>query len=56
MRRDEVQGLAVPAEDIPEVGVANPRSILEHGRKHWLKVARRAADNLKHLRSSRLLL
>jgi transposase len=31
-------------------------SILQHGRKHRLNVAGRAADNLEHLRSCRLLL
>ena len=56
MGRDEMQSIAIPTKDIAEVGITNPRSILQHGREHWLKIARRAADNLKHLGGSRLLL
>src|SRR4029077_8531373 len=40
----------------PEFGLANPCSICEHGFKHWPKIARRAPNNFKHLRSCRLLL
>ena len=53
---DEVQGVAVPTVDISELGVADADRILQHGRKHWLKIAGRAADDLKHLRRGRLLL
>ena len=42
--------------DIAELGIADANGILQHGRKHWLKIAGRAADNLEHLRRSRLLL
>ena len=56
MRRNEVQGLAVPAIDISKFGVADANGILQHGCKHRLKIAGRAADDLKHLRRGRLLL
>ena len=42
MRRNEVQGVAVPAVNISKLGVANADSILQHGRKHRLKIAGRA--------------
>ena len=35
--------ISIPTEDVAEVGVTNPRSILQHGREYWLKVAGRAA-------------
>ena len=56
MGRDEVQGVAVPAKDTSELGVADTNGFLQHGRKHRLKIAGRAADDLKYLRSGRLLL
>ena len=56
MCRNEVQGIAVPAIDISEVGVADANGFLQHGRKHRLKIAGRAADDLEHLRRGRLLL
>ena len=56
MRRNKVQGLAIPAIDISKFSVADAYRILQHGRKHRLKIAGRAADNLKHLRGSGLLL
>ena len=49
MCRDEVQGVAIPAVDIAEFGVADADGFLQHGRKHRLKIARRAADDLEHL-------
>src|SRR6516225_11230294 len=56
MRRHEAKGVAVPAVDAARHGVADAYRFLQHGFKDRLKVARRAADNLKHLRSRRLLL
>ena len=56
VRRDEVQGVAVPAVDISKLGVADADRILQHGCKHRLKIAGRAADNLEHLRGGGLLL
>ena len=50
------QGIAIPTEDVAEVGVTDARGILQHGREHRLKIAGRAADNLKYLGGSRLLL
>jgi len=37
-------------------GVADPDGVLQHGRKHRLKIAGRTADDLEHLRGCRLLL
>ena len=48
--------VAVQAIDAAKLGVANAHRLLQHGRKHWLKIARRTADDLKHLRRRRLLL
>ncbi len=56
MGRDEPQGISIPTEDVAEFGVTNPRSILQHGREYWLKVAGRAAYNLKYFGGSSLLL
>jgi hypothetical protein len=36
MRRNEVEGLAVPAVDIPKFSVADADRILQHGCKHRL--------------------
>ena len=56
MRRHDVQGVAIPAMDISKLGVANADGIFQHTCKYGLKIAGRAADNLKHLGGSRLLL
>ena len=56
VRRDEVKGVAIPAKDIAKLCVADADSVLQHGRKYRLKIARRATDDLKHLRRRRLLL
>ena len=56
MRRNEVQGIAVPAIDIAKLGIADADGILQHGCEHRLKIARRTADDLQHLRRRRLLL
>ena len=53
---DEVQGIAVPAVNISEGGIADTRSLFQHGGKDWLKIAGEATDDLKHLRRGRLLL
>ena len=37
MRRNEVQGVAIPAMDISKIGLANPCGILQHGLKHRLQ-------------------
>ena len=49
MCRDNAEGLAIPTKDVAEVGVADARRILQHGCKHRLQIAGRAADNLEHL-------
>ena len=56
MRRHELKSVAVTTMDIAKVRVANSHGVLQHDCKHWLKVARRATDDLKHLRRSSLLL
>ena len=56
MRRNKVQAVAVPAIDIPERGLADADRILQHGRKHRLKIAGGAVITLEHFRRSRLLL
>ena len=56
MGGNKMQSIAILTVDVAEVGVADARSILQHGREHRLKVAGRAADNLKHLGRSSLLL
>ena len=56
MRRNVVQNFTVPALDISKLGVADADCVLQHSCKHRLKIAGRAADNLKHLRRSSLLL
>ena len=48
--------VTVPAKDIAELGVADANGFLQHCRKHRLHIARRAADDLQHLRRSGLLL
>ena len=49
MRRHEVEGVAIPAIDVSELGVADANGFLQHGCKHRLKIAGRAADDLEHL-------
>ena len=39
------KGVAVPAIDVAKLGVADAYGLLQHGRKHRLKIAGRAADN-----------
>ena len=56
MRRKEVQGVTIPAEDNSEFGVADAYGFGEHCFKHRLKIAGRATDNLEHLRGGSLLL
>ena len=56
MRRKEVQGVTIPAEDISELGVADADGFGQHCFKHRLKIAGRAADDLQHLRRCSLLL
>ena len=56
MRRKQVKGLTVPAVDVSEFGVADADRLLQHGRKHRLKIAGGATDDLKHFRRGRLLL
>jgi len=56
MRRNETQAVALCTIDIAKRGVADADSVLQHRCKHRLKIARRAADNLKHLRHRCLLL
>ena len=56
MRRDEAKSAVLVKIEYAEFGVADANGFLKHGRKHRLKIARRAADDLEHLRRGRLLL
>ena len=56
MCRDKPQCISIPTENVAEIGVTNARGIVQHGSEHWLKITRRAADNLKNLRGRSLLL
>jgi hypothetical protein len=56
MRRNEVQGVAIPAMDISKIGLANPCGFFQHGCKYRLQIARRTADDLQYLGRCRLLL
>src|SRR5579863_9557337 len=56
VRCQEAERRAVPAIDIPERGVANADRILQHGCKYRLRIAGKAADDLKNLLSCRLSL
>jgi hypothetical protein len=51
-----VQNLAVPAVDISELGIADANRVLQHCCEHWLKIARKARDDLEYRRRRRLLL
>ena len=39
MRRSEMQRVPVPTIDVPELRIADADGILQHRRKHWLKIA-----------------
>src|SRR5271169_1479522 len=54
MRRNEVEGVTIPAMNISKLGIADADRIPQHGRKHPLKIAGRAADNAQHLGSRRV--
>jgi hypothetical protein len=56
MSRNETYGVAFDTVDATKLGSADTDGILQHGCKHWLKIAGRAADDLEHLRGGRLLL
>src|SRR6476620_6373593 len=53
---DEPQGISNPTEDIAEVGITDACGLLQHCGEYGLKVARRAAYNLKDFGGSSLLL
>jgi len=52
----EAESVAIPAEDISKLGIADAHGLLQHSLEHWLKIARRAIDDLKNLGRSRRLL
>ncbi len=56
MRRNEVQGIAVPAVDTAKLASQMRMAFSSMAVEHRLKIAGRAADNLEHLRRRRLLL
>src|SRR6476619_3837174 len=56
VRSDDAQTVALHAIDISKPCIADADGLLHHCRKHRLKIAGRATDDLKNLRGSRLLL
>jgi hypothetical protein len=56
MHGDDAEGASLAEVHRAELGLAKPRCVLQHRLKYGLKFARRAADDLQHLRSCRLLL
>jgi len=56
VRRHKVQRVAVQSEDIAVFGVANAGGVGQHLAEGRLQIARRAADDLQHLRGGGLLL
>ena len=56
MQRDHAERVAVSQKQIAELGVANPRGVLQHRLKYRLQFARRAGDDLEHLGGRGLLL
>ena len=56
MGGNEVQRITVPAVNISEGGIADTNRVLQHRLKDGLHIARRAADDLEHLRRGCLLL
>ena len=56
MGRNKTQSIILPTIDLAKCGIANSNRLLQHGSEHRLHIARRAADDLKHLRRRRLLL
>jgi hypothetical protein len=56
MLRNALKKVTVTTVDCAKARVANSHHVSQHDCKHWLEVARRATDGLKHLRRSSLLL
>ena len=56
MGRNKMQSVAIPTEDIAEVSITNPCSILQHSCEHRLQIAGGATDDLKNLGRGRLLI
>jgi hypothetical protein len=55
-RRDKAELLSLPKIERAKLGVAYADGLLQHGCKHRLKIAGRAADDLEDLRGRGLLL
>src|SRR5580704_652647 len=56
MCRYEAPGVAIIAIDTTKFGIADSYGLLQHRRKHRLKIAGKAADNLQHFRGGGLLI
>ena len=56
VQRHRAERVAFEQEQVAELGLADARRVLQHGIEHRLKLARRAADDLQHLRGRGLLL
>src|SRR6516225_6726436 len=53
---DRTKGVALEEKKIAKCGVTDANSILQHGLKYRLKLARRRTNYTQHLRGRRLLL
>src|SRR5690242_21112114 len=56
MRRYQAQAVAIPPINIPELCVAYPDGVLQHGLEYRLKLTRRAGNDRQHVSSGCLLL
>ena len=56
MRRRHHEAASLGHPQIAELGLADPRRILQHGLEHRLQLARRALNDAQHVRRRRLLL
>ena len=51
-----MKGIAIVSGHKPELSVAEPHRVFEHGLKYGLEIAGRAIDHAQHFRRRRLLL
>ena len=54
--RNDVSCAALEPDQVAKLGIANAGRVRQHGLEHGLQLARRAADDLEHLRRRGLLL
>ncbi len=56
MQRDPSKSISLAQQENAKFCIANPYRILQHGLKHRLQLARRAADDFQHVSGGGLLL